>query len=71
MDLSKHSVHPFIYELLFLFIFSSCTSDAVELGDTVMLDCIQTEPTGIVPEDLYQVGSIIGGLGLIFLKIPS
>ena len=23
-----------------------------------MLDCIQTEPNGIVPEDLYQVGSI-------------
>ena len=58
MDLPKHSVHRFIYELLFLFIFSSCTSDTVELGDTVTLDCIQTEPTGIVPDDLYQVGSV-------------
>ena len=58
MDLPKHSVHPFIYELLFLFIFSSCTSDTVELGDTVTLDCVQTEPFGIVPEDLYQVRSV-------------
>jgi hypothetical protein len=58
MDLPKHSVHRFIYELLFLFIFSSCTSDTVELGDTVTLDCIKTEPTGIVLEDLYQVGSV-------------
>ena len=58
MVLPKHSVHRFIYELLFLFIFSSCTSDTVELGDTVTLDCVQTEPSGIVPEDLYQVGSV-------------
>ena len=58
MDLPKHSVHQFIYELLFLFIFSSCTSDSVELGDTVTLDCVKTEPTGIVPDDLYQVGFV-------------
>lgn len=58
MDLPKYSVHRFIYELLFLFLFSSCTSDTVELGDTVTLDCIQTEPTGIVPDDLYQVRSV-------------
>ena len=58
MGLPKHSVHRFIYELLFLFIFSSCISDTVELGDTVTLDCIKTEPTGIVLEDLYQVGSV-------------
>ena len=58
MVLPKNSVHRFIYELLFLFIFSSCTSDTVELRDTVTLDCVQTEPSGIVPEDLYQVGSI-------------
>ena len=58
MDLPKHSIHRFIYELLFLFIFSSCTSDTVELGDTVTLDCVQTEPFGIVPEDLYQVRSV-------------
>ena len=58
MDLPKHSVHQFIYELLLLFIFSSCTSDSVDLGDTVTLDCVQTESTGIVPEDLYQVGSV-------------
>ena len=58
MDLPKHNIRRFIYELLFLFIFSSCTSDTVELGDTVTLDCIQTEPTGIVPDDLYQAGSV-------------
>ena len=58
MDLPKHSIYRFICVLLFLFIFSSCTSDPVELGDTVILDCVQTEPTGIVPEDLYQVGSV-------------
>jgi len=58
MDLPKHNIRRFIYELLFLFIFSSCTSDTVELGDTVTLDCIQTEPTGIVPDNLYQVGSV-------------
>ena len=58
MDLPKHNIRRFIYELLFLFIFSSCTSDTVELGDTVTMDCIQTEPTGIVPDDLYQVGSV-------------
>ena len=58
MDLPKHNIRRFIYELLFLFIFSSCISDTVELGDTVTLDCIQTEPTGIVPDDLYQVGSV-------------
>jgi len=58
MDFSQHSVYRFICVLLFSFIFSSCTSDSVELGDTVILDCVQTEPTGIVPEDLYQVGSV-------------
>ena len=58
MDLPKHSIYRFICVLLFLFIFSSCTSDPVELGDTVILDCVQTEPTGIVPEDFYQVGSV-------------
>ena len=58
MDLPKHSIYRFICVLLFLFIFSSCTSDPVELGDTVILDCVQTEPTGIVPKDLYQVGSV-------------
>ena len=58
MDFSQHSVYRFICVLLFSFIFSSCTSDSVELGDTVILDCVQTEPTGIVPEYLYQVGSV-------------
>jgi hypothetical protein len=58
MDLSKHNIRRFIYVLLFLIIFSSCTSDTVELGDTVTLDCIKKEPTGIVPEDLYHVGSV-------------
>ena len=59
MDLPKHSIYRFICVLLFLFIFSSCTSDLVELGDTVILDCVQTEPTGIVPEYLYQIGSVM------------
>ena len=58
MDFPKHNIRRFIYALLFLIVFSSCTSDSVELGDTVTLDCIQTEPTGIVPDDLYQVGSV-------------
>jgi hypothetical protein len=58
MDLSKHNIRRFIYALLFLIIFSSCTSDTVELGDTVTLDCIKKEPTGIVPDDLYQVGPV-------------
>ena len=58
MDLSKHNIRRFIYALLFLIIFSSCTSDPVELGDTVTLDCIKKEPTGIVPDDLYQVGPV-------------
>ena len=69
MDLPKHSIYRFICVLLFSFIFSSCTSDPVELGDTVILDCVQTEPTGIVPEDLYQVGSVtITGSYLSFTK---
>ena len=59
MDLPKHNIYRFICVLLFLFIFSSCTSDLVELGDTVILDCVQTEPTGIVPEYLYQIGSVM------------
>ena len=58
MVLPKHSFHRFIYKILLLFIFSSCTSDTIALGDTVTLDCIQTDPSGIVPEDLYQVGSV-------------
>ena len=58
MDLPIHNIRRFICELFFLFIFSSCISDTVELGDTVTLDCIKTEPTGIVLEDLYQVGSV-------------
>ena len=58
MVLPKHSFHRFIYKILLLFIFSSCTSDTVELGVAVTLDCIQTDPSGIVPDDLYQVGSV-------------
>ena len=55
MDFPKYNVHRFIYALLFLIVFYSCTSDIVELGVAVTLDCVQTEPTGIVPDDLYQV----------------
>ena len=58
MGFFQDSIYRFICVLLFSFIFSSCRSDSVELGDIVILDCVQTESTGIVPEDLYQVGSI-------------
>ena len=58
MDLPIHKIRRLICELFYLFIFSSCISDTVELGDTVTLDCIKTEPTGIVLEDLYQVGFV-------------
>jgi hypothetical protein len=58
MDLPKHNIRRFIYALLFLIVFSSCTSDTVELGVAVTLDCIKKEPTGIVPDDLYKVGSV-------------
>ncbi len=58
MDFLKYNVHRFIYALLFLIFFYSCTSDIVELGVAVALDCVQTEPTGIVPDDLYQVGFV-------------
>jgi len=58
MDFPKYNVHRFIYALLFLIVFYSCTSDIVELGVAVALDCVQTEPTGIVPDDLYQVGFV-------------
>ena len=58
MDLPQHNIRRFIYVLLFLIVFSSCTSDTVELGVAVTLDCIQTDPSGIVPDDLYQVGSV-------------
>jgi len=58
MDLPQHNIRRLIYVLLFLIVFSSCTSDTVELGVAVTLDCIQTDPSGIVPDDLYQVGSV-------------
>lgn len=60
MNLPQHNIHRLICVLLFLIIvFSSCTSDTVELGVAVTLDCIQTDPSGIVPDDLYQVGSVV------------
>ena len=58
MDLPQHNIRRLICVLLFLIVFSSCTSDTVELGVAVTLDCIQTDPSGIVPDDLYQVGSV-------------
>ena len=58
MDLPQHNIRRLIYVLLFLIVFSSCTSDTVELGVAVTLDCIQTDPSVIVPDDLYQVGSV-------------
>ena len=58
MDFSKHNIRRLINAFLFLIVFSSCTSDSTELGDIVTLDCVQTESTGIVPDDVYQVGSV-------------
>ena len=58
MNLPQHNIRRLICVLLFLIVFSSCTSDTVELGVAVTLDCIQTDPSGIVPDDLYQVGSV-------------
>ncbi len=47
-----------VFRILFI-IFYSCTQDTVELGDTITLDCVRTEPSGIIPEDLFYVGPIL------------
>ncbi len=43
----------------FIVFFYSCKSDNVELGYTITLDCVQTEPSGIIPDDLYKMGSVM------------
>jgi len=43
----------------FIVFFYSCTSDKVELGYTITLDCVQTEPSGVIPDDLYKMGSVM------------
>ena len=42
----------------FFLLIISCSGDKVELGEKVTLDCVQTDPSGIVPDDLYQVGAV-------------
>ena len=44
--------------LYFFLIIISCSGDKVELGEKVTLDCVQTDPSGIVPDNLYQVGAV-------------
>jgi len=58
MDFPKHNICRSLYVFLLLIVFFSCTSDKIELGVVVTLDCIQTDSSGIVPNDLYQVGSV-------------
>ena len=48
-----------IFIIQFFVFFYSCTSDKLELGDTVALDCVQTEASGIIPDDLYEVGLVM------------
>jgi len=42
---------------LLLFILISCGRDVV-LSNQITLDCVQSQPTGHIPEDLYLLGSI-------------
>jgi len=58
MDFPKYNICRSLYVFLLLIVFFSCTSDKIELGVVVTLDCIQTDSSGIVPNDLYQVGSV-------------
>jgi len=48
------------YTIMMLFIsFCSCIDDKVVLTDAVTLDCVLSEPMGVIPDDLYHVGEII------------
>ena len=45
---------------MLLFIsFYSCIDDKVVLSDSVTLDCVLSQPMGVIPDDLYNVGEII------------
>ena len=45
---------------MILFIsFYSCIDDKVVLSDAVTLDCVLSQPMGVIPDDLYNVGEII------------
>ena len=45
---------------MILFIsFYSCKDDKVVLSDSVTLDCVLSQPMGVIPDDLYNVGEII------------
>ncbi len=45
---------------MILFIsFYSCIDDKVVLSDSVTLDCVLSQPMGVIPDDLYNVGEII------------
>ena len=46
--------------IMVLFIsFYSCIDDKVVLSDSVTLDCVLSQPMGVIPDDLYNVGEII------------
>ena len=48
------------FTTMLLFIsFYSCIDDKVVLSDAVTLDCVLSQPMGVIPDDLYNVGEII------------
>ena len=48
------------FTTMILFIsFYSCIDDKVVLSDAVTLDCVLSQPMGVIPDDLYNVGEII------------
>jgi len=48
------------FTIMLLFIsFYSCIDDKVVLSDAVTLDCVLSQPMGVIPDDLYNVGEII------------
>ena len=47
------------FRFLSIILIFSCSSKKTDLGDKITLDCIQTEANGIVPEDLYRVGTVL------------
>ena len=48
------------FTTMILFIsFYSCIDDKVVLSDSVTLDCVLSQPMGVIPDDLYNVGEII------------
>ena len=47
------------FRFLSIILIFSCSSKKTDLGDKITLDCIQTEANGIVPENLYRVGTVL------------